>query len=214
MKKKIIFGLVLCALLSVVGIYPVKDVKAAGGYTKEQITQYIIDGEYPTEEGKIFAGWYNGETPVKSTSDVTDTTVPKFVDDDVLTMKFQLLAVTTATSTTTDVRFLTSVDSLNYKSVEFEVTLNKTVTTPVNKVYTSVNAEGEKFTPKEVFSEDSNYIATLLMTDFTKESSDSDEYGYWGKTITVTPKWTTMDGTTVTGKTRQIEVNDGLYREV
>lgn len=211
MKKKIIFGLVLCALLSVVGIYPVKDVKAAGGYTKEQITQYIIDGEYPTEEGKIFAGWYNGETPVKSTSDVTDTTVPKFVDDDVLTMKFQLLAVTTATSTTTDVRFLTSVDSLNYKSVEFEVTLNKTVTTPVNKVYTSVNAEGEKFTPKEVFSEDSNYIATLLMTDFTKESSDSDEYGYWGKTITVTPKWTTMDGTTVEGTKREIEVNDGLY---
>lgn len=212
MKKKIIFGLILCAVLSVTGIYSVKDVKATGTYTTEQIKEYITAHEVPpTPEGKIFAGWYNGETPVKGTADVTDTTVPKFVDEDVLTVKFQLLAVTTATSTTTDVRFLTSVDSLNYKSVEFEVTLNKTITTPVSKVYTSVKAEGEEFTPKEVFSEDSKYIATLLMTDFTKESSDSDEYGYWGKTITVTPKWTTMDGTTVTGKTRQIEVNDGLY---
>lgn len=211
MKKKIIFGLILCAVLSVTGIYSVKDVKATGTYTTERIEAYITAKEAPTQEGKIFAGWYNGETPVKSTADVKDTTAPKFVDDDVLTVKFQLLDATDATSTTTDVRFLTSVDSLNYQSVEFEVTLNNTVTIPVNKVYTSVNAEGEKFTPEEAFSEDSNYIATLLMTDFTKDSTNDDVYGYWGKTITVTPKWTTMDGTTVTGKTRQIEVNDGLY---
>lgn len=212
MKKKIIFGLILCAVLSVTGIYSVKDVKATGTYTTEQIKEYITAHEVPpTPEGKIFAGWYNGETPVKGTVDVTDTTVPKFVDDDVLTVKFQILEKTTTTSTTTDVRFLTSVDSLKYQSVQFEVTLNKTVTKPVNKVYTSVNAEGEKFTPKEVFSKDSNYIATVLMTDFTKDSTESDKYGYWGKTITVTPKWTTMDGTTVEGTTREIEVNDGLY---
>lgn len=212
MKRKIIFGLFLCAVLSVTGIYSAKDVKATGIYTTEQIKEYITAKEAPpTQEGKIFAGWYNGETPVKNETEVTDTTVAKFVDDDVLTVKFQLLATTGKDDTTTDVRFLTSVDSLNYKSVEFEVTLNKTVTTPVNKVYTSVNAEGEKFTPNEVFSEDSNYIATLLMTDFTKDAETEGDYGYWGQTIKVTPMWTTMDGTTVTGKMRQLEVNDGLY---
>ena len=126
MKKKIIFGLILCAVLSVTGIYSVKDVKATGTYTTEQIKEYITAHEVPpTPEGKIFAGWYNGETPVKGTADVTDTTVPKFVDDDVLTVKFQLLAVTNSTSTTTDVRFLTSVDSLNYQSLKFKVELDE-----------------------------------------------------------------------------------------
>ena len=207
---KIVFGLFLCAILSVTGIYSVKDMKAADGYTKDQIIQFITDGKYPTEEGKIFAGWYNDGTPVKSTAEVTDDTLPKFVDDDVLSVKFQLKEDPN-NANNIHIRFLTSVDSLNYKKLEFEVGLNKTITKSVSKVYTSITAEDITFEPKKVFSTDSKYIATLLMENFTKDNAADNEYGWWGETITVTPKWTTMDGTTVRGTTRTMEVNDGLY---
>ncbi len=214
MKKRIIFGLVLCAILAVMGIYPVKDIKAADSYdsyTKDQIQSHISKGEAPKQEGKVFAGWYNGDTPVRNLEEVTDSTLPKFVDEDVLTVKFQLLKDTTTTSAKTNIRFLTSVDSLKYKNVQFKVHLEQTVTARVTKVYTSVTADGETFTPKQAFSEDSKYIATVLVKDFEKESTADNEYGYFGRTITVTPMWTTLDGTIVEGTTRTMEVNDGLY---
>ena len=81
---------------------------------------------YPTQEGKIFAGWYTDETYKTVYTKTSGTAYAKFVDDNVLVVKKQLNSGVSYDSETANIRFLTAIDSLAYFSVTFHVAMPAT----------------------------------------------------------------------------------------
>ena len=79
----------------------------------------------PKKEGKVFAGWYTDETCAEPLGQdvTTGKWYAKFVDEDVLSVKAQVIAGTEATDKKTDIRFVSTVDSLEYQEVGFEVVI-------------------------------------------------------------------------------------------
>lgn len=157
------------------------------------VTEYKANGTYPTEEGKIFAGWYADEELTTVYTESTGYAYAKFIDENVLTVKFQLNA--TNASDATAIRFLSSVDTTDYQSVGFkfsgtygEKTISeKTKTT--SSLYTKITAAGESIMPT-VFSSESAYFFTYTVRGLTAGTD---------MTWSVTPFFVTPDGTTVTG---------------
>lgn len=154
------------------------------------------------DSGKyIFAGWYDVSTDDEGNTTYTamtsfpkETAYAKFVDANALTVKCVVSTVNEATRW----RFMTSLDTLYYTAVGFtvidssnsEVTLSKTSIWKNSLTVTSVDPE---ITTKATeFSSASTRVATAYFDDAgnTKQV-----------TYTVTPYWTTGDGTTVTGET-------------
>ena len=162
------------------------------------VTEYKANDTYPTKSGKIFAGWFEDdefETPYMET---TGYAYAKFIDEDVLTVKFQDANDGTCT------RFVSSLDSMDYEIVGFAFVgqykdqniSEKTKTT--EKLYTKINADGADVLPT-VFSDDSSYFFTYTVRGMEDTKTNSS----W----TVTPFYVTLDGTKVTGKTGSIEKN-------
>ena len=143
-------------------------------------------------------------------SSITSTTTTgyayaKFVDEDVLSVQAQLDGKTKAASDTekTRMRFVTTVDCLDYDKVGFVVsTPNKTATFKSSTVYETLNATGLEvpYTPDDI-SSDSEYFATIILGNLSATTADLE------KVFTVTPFWVTADGTTVTGITRDADKN-------
>lgn len=162
---------------------------------------------HPYKEGEVFAGWYtdaNYTTALNSTT-ATGYAYAKFVDENVLSVKAQLDGNTKAASDTekTRMRFVTTVDCLDYDQVGFVVsTPNKTATFKSSTVYETLNATGLEvpYTPDDI-SSDSEYFATIILGKLSATMADLD------KVFTVTPFWVTADGTTVTGITRDADNN-------
>ncbi|MBR2190464.1 MAG: hypothetical protein IJ883_02325 [Eubacterium sp.] len=160
------------------GYYNVADYKSTTPYT------------YPTQEGKIFAGWYTDDTCTTEYTETTGYAYAKFIDEKVLGTKFQVAEDGSA------VRFLSSVDSMDYDQVGFKFTgtygdaviTEKTKTT--EKLYTKITAAGESVTPT-VFSDESSYFFTYTVRGMTGAGTNS--------TWNVTPFYVTLDGTTVEG---------------
>lgn len=169
---------------------------------------------YPTRSGYVFAGWYTDAqytTPVES--DVTiGQAYAKFVKSDVLTVKCQLPIDANRTEPTTTLRVVTSVDSLDYQYVGFnlEYTLEDTnyqKTFKTKNVYKTIKAIGDDgeeiiYHPDE-FSTESRYMMALKINKIPRE--------VYEVTLTLTPYWVTLDGTVVTGTTRNDVV---LYPEI
>ncbi len=212
-KRKGILSLLLCAaLLLTAMINPAStyaaDSSAANYY--EDISAYRGDTyTAPEADGEtVFAGWYEDaaftnaiEKDVKS-----GPAYAKFVDADVLSVKCQITSGTTLTSASTSLRMLTSVDSLNYSSVGFVIGINgKTATRTSNIVYKTVTAtEGgvvKSFKP-DIFCEASNYIMSYKITDILNR--------IFSTSIEITPTWTTLDGTIVTGRAKNVVISDEL----
>lgn len=189
--------------------------------------------DVPTREGYVFAGWYTDETYTTAASSdaVEGNYVPKWVDRDVLTVQIQLRknadstqsgARVTYDTDKVDVRLTTSVDSLNYRSIGFEVIGNETKVYSTQKVYQELSAykytdeTGTKqgYKANQIFCESSEYFATHVLTgadnDLDSHCAPDEDFG---QTLTVTPRWITMDGTVVEGKTRAFEINDGVGYE-
>lgn len=173
-----------------------------------EVSQYRSGDTYtaPEMEGSVFAGWYTDAamTQPLSANDTEGHAYAKFVDEKVLTARWQITAGTTADSESTDLRILTSVDSLGYDSVGFVVaigTAEHTLTT--NRVYSQIRA-GDKLisSASAVFGEQSRYFMTYMLTDVPQGMYDAD--------ITVTPCWITLDGTMVTGVTRTFRVSQAF----
>ncbi|HBJ11481.1 MAG TPA: hypothetical protein DDY61_07390 [Ruminococcaceae bacterium] len=193
--------------------YPLNAVKASDGTNNahfagiENINDSVVvyydnaaAGKLPENtadmDGYVFAGWFTDE----------DCTVPltgtgaayaKYVDKNVLTVKAQVNQDNNA-----DIRFVTTVDSLDYKLVGFEIEfggkiadLEKTKTTTV---YESLNrfVDGNN-TPVSptVFSPASNFFAA-----FTVRNVPSDKTS---EKFTVRAYWITLDGTAVYGESAQ-----------
>lgn len=172
------------------------------------------------KDGYIFAGWYTDETCTKAVDENTTdgSAYAKYIDENVLTVKFQIPTTTNSASESTTLRLVTSIDSLDYQNVSFEVSYTDSSSTKKSHTWTTKNAytalTGYKgmtkltYTPDEQFSKASEYFVALNINNVPNEA-----FGY---AFTVTPKWTTLDGTVVEGSTRTniIISNSSTYRIV
>ena len=77
----------------------------------------------PQEAGKVFAGWFADEACTTPYLETTGQAYAKFVDAKVLSAKKQLSSAVHFGSQTADIRFLTAVDSIDYRHVNFKVTV-------------------------------------------------------------------------------------------
>lgn len=147
---------------------------------------------YPEKSGKIFAGWYDDAECTTVHTGNTGLAFAKFIDEEVLTVKFQVALNGSA------IRFVSSLDNMNYDIVGFKFTgtyggsviSEKTKTT--ESLYRKITADGTSILPS-VFSSESNYFFTYTVRGMTNAGTNS--------TWKVTPFYVTLDGTTVTGKT-------------
>lgn len=174
------------------------------------VSTYKADGSYPTApEGKIFAGWYKDDmnfSPETALGKAENTgqAYALFVDEDVLTVKWQVKA-DVATSDSTDLRLITSVDSGNYTNVGFAISYNGT--SMGNRVATTVYTElpgfeagtVQNYSPT-VFSPSSKYFMSYRFNGLTSSTYD--------KTFVVEPFWTTLDGTVVYGTQNTFTISD------
>ena len=154
------------------------------------VTEYKAQGTYPTETGKIFAGWFEDAEFTTPYMEDTGYAYAKFIDENVLTTKFQVANDGSA------VRFVSSLDSMDYDQVGFKFTGtygNSTITEKTrttNSLYTKITADGESILPT-VFSNESQYFFTYTVRGMTDAGTNS--------TWNVTPFYVTLDGTTVEG---------------
>lgn len=165
--------------------------------------------------GFIFAGWYksanDASTNVLSDEDnLQDGAIAyaKFVDADVLTVKARIPVSAYATDEKIDIQFVTTVDSLNYSDVGFDITISGIKKSfPLKKVYTqlySVGKDSETFdslVASEEFCSTSVYFCAYSVWGVPKAHFDTG--------IVVTPFWTTLDGTRVEGETGVRTVSAG-----
>lgn len=186
----------------------------------DNIKQYYTTEKYPTinrtfsckEEthGYIFAGWYsksNGNyTSMESFP--TSESYAKFVDDTVLSVKSQINVGTTKDSPKTNIRFLTSVDSLNYQKIGFDIKYGKKILHHESQkvLKTIYGSDGKTISaknPTEVFK---NNISRSFMS---LEMNGVPQNAY-NLEFEVTPYWITQNGTKVYGKTLTTTVNDNI----
>ena len=173
----------------------------------------------PAKEGYVFAGWYTDEecqTPIEK--DVkAGSGFAKFVPDHVLRVKTQisanLLTPDPIDDTQGAIRFVTSVDSLQYNEAGFYITLGETENIYANnKVYgqlfyintdgTGVDKDTEiAVTPGNLFCQKSQYFKTQTFVNIPSSQFDVK--------LTVVPFWETLDGTIVKGNAVTRCVNDG-----
>ena len=156
----------------------------------------------PEKSGYVFAGWFaDTELTVPVSRDQTaGWAYAKFVDSDTLTLKFQTTYGTSAESASTDLRLLTSVDSLQLSAVYFDVTVGgATRRISSSTVYEQINAGGTLISaPSAVFGADSVYFVTYTLLGVPRALFETD--------ITAVPGWETLDGTPVTGTARTFQI--------
>ena len=171
-------------------------------YDADAFAGYRANLTAPTMTNYVFAGWYADEacTTALTANAVEEVAYAKFVDANVLTAKAQVTAGITDATDKADIRFVTTVDTLNYKEVGFYITIG--------------DADQGKKAPEKVYSslyivgKDSNEVDTEITPDeFCKTSKYFATFSYWnvgkahfGTEFTVTPYWVTLDGTTVEGQ--------------
>ena len=154
----------------------------------------------------LFAGWYkDAACTVKYTSQpgANDVKYAKLVDPAVLTVKYQLKNPTYSTDTTSRMRIVTTVDSLDYASVGFIMSYPSTGTSTTrtlstNRVYSKITGSGSigSFNYKPtVFSTSSAYFCAYSM-DLPA--------ALFNTALHIQPMWTTADGTVVYGTARDI----------
>jgi hypothetical protein len=99
---------------------------------------------------------------------------------------------------------LTSVDSLDYSNVVFEVTIQgQTAQLPCTTVYEKIRAGDTKIeNATAIFGPDARYFVTYTLLNIPQSIYDVD--------ITVTPRWKTLDGTVVYGTARTLRISDSL----
>ena len=180
----------------------------------------LTAGSYKIPEcpdGYIFAGWFTEksceleEALPKTTT--TGSAYAKFVPADILGLKVQVssnLANEVITDDETgNIRFVTSVDSLNYSKVGFKIqrgtgSLEDRASSEVyESLYATIGdaSDGylEEYFPEKEFNESSEYFKVWYYKNVPETAYVMD--------IQVTPYWLTLDGTEVTGETSIKTVN-------
>ena len=155
----------------------------------------------------LFAGWFTSadctmENAITDASKVTSDSYAKFISSEVLGVKAQV-----ATDESNIMRFISSVDSLVYKNVGFEVTpvggtkKSYETVTVYERVVSDTNGVEYKFSPKVVDTLSEYFITAKLRAEENKD-------------YTVRVYVTTMDGQKVYGPARTIGLLDGKAANV
>lgn len=170
------------------------------------------DWTYPVKDGMIFAGWYTDNTCQTSYEETDGYAYAKFVDENVLTVKGQIPADTTAESPSTTIRFVSTVDSKEYSAVGFEIEYLYNGRTyraswEGTDVYDSLYKVGQDGEVSDIkpqdFSPNSQYFFIYNMNQVPRDAFDVE--------FIVKPYWITQDGTKVEGITRKdLSVNQGI----
>ncbi len=178
----------------------------------------------PELGGCIFAGWYIEQDCTSKNAVGQSTTegaaYAKFVDEDILTVKAQISSNLINGKANDDaegqIRFVTTVDSLRYSKIGFKVSYDKgdgngiqNKVSASNKVYTELFAVGttaneDKMYVPEDFCVSSQYFKACTVRKVTED--------LYGMQFTVTPFWTTQDGTNVDGETVVKMVDEAMVR--
>lgn len=192
-------------------------------YTAENFADYRQEGNYtsPVYKNYLFAGWYTDaectlENAVSASVATVDTDIvyAKFVPRYILTVKAQISANLLDDDRTNDekgnIRFATTVDTLQYTEVGFRISWQKdgnTVTkiSASNTVYETLNAIGGITYQPTRFCNASAYFKACTIKNIGAD--------YYGLEFTVVPFWKTLDGTMVDGDTVKKTINQGLDLE-
>lgn len=164
----------------------------------------IGEYDYPSNPGYVFAGWYD-QTLTNAIPDTqkTGNAYAKWVKEEVLSVKFQILQDTTSYDLTTTLRLVATVDSKDYQEVGFVISFGEgenkqTATVPSTTVYKTLIGNGVTYTPEDNFDTTSKFFVVYELYDIPRSMFDTD--------ITVTPYWKTLDGTIVEGVGRDINI--------
>lgn len=191
------------------------------------ITTYRQEGALkapsaPAEyEDYIFAGWYTDEKCNVAVSQqlvgtkITDenkAAYAKFVPKQVLSVNAQIPSGTEFSSETSNIRFVTTVDSLRYQEVGFDfvikgVKLNAKTTKVYKRLY-AMDDSGNKiksYIPKHINSE-SEYFMGCVVTGVKNKD--------FGTGLNATPYWITLDGTKVSAESATKSVNMGYMSSI
>lgn len=235
-KHALTFILVLCMAVSVFTVAMAEEVDSTAvawdEYTQDELTE--LGEETPSMDGYLFGGWYTKESATHEeevANHLASATIPegadsiyaKFVPKAVLGVRAQLSSedmnqiVATAEGENVDaaLRFVTSVDSLLYKAVGFDVVYIKDGETQTKNVESSAvykqlfgtDGSGKvsnEYVPNTTFSKESEYFKAC-----TVEAVGAD---YCDVLMSITPYWVTMDGTKVCGDTVEKNVSSGMTR--
>ncbi len=158
--------------------------------------------------GTKFAGWFSDAECTTPIEDDATGAYAKFVDSNLLNLRYQLRAETDTNSESTSVRIMLGVDSLNYKNVGFAGTFNGKDLGKLEskKVCKSIDITEQDVTaleaPSKYFGNSAEYMLPYALLNIKKANFDKD--------LVVKPYWTTLDGTVVYGKEKTIKVEDCL----
>ena len=210
--KKTLFIILSFAfiLLGACMIHTDNVVAAEKDYLTIECTEFGVIPNAP-EEGYIFAGWYKEATceNVHTSLNGVTSAFAKFVPEEILSVKLQLKGNTKSTSQSTNMRLVSSVDSLDYREVGFEIYFDgakNPVVAKTSKVYERIEASTTSgveynYSPK-VIDIDSDYFVTATLINISNGNFDKNFY--------IRPYWKTLDGTTVYGVNRYVTVKNGI----
>lgn len=162
------------------------------------------------EPGYVFAGWYvdgtaredMDRTNYLGTDVQSGRALAKFLPDETLMVKAQN-QINPNDSSKRDLRFVTTVDNLEYYHMGYDVTVGdrSTITNKSRWVYSELLAEGKTRTPDE-WCQFSNWFKAVHITGFPESMFDTP--------VTASPFWITWDGTKVYGDSVTKTINQGL----
>lgn len=240
--KKLVAGIATVAMIATGILVVPTEVDAAGpemsindGVIYKEVTdRNVFEKHYsektaPTcsdsEYGYLFGGWYthNGNEYVAVTEGTEVSTIEKvyakFVPAYVMSVKCQNHSQTKAGDSSTSMRIYTSIDSLSYKEVGFNVTEvmldaygtyesqenigdGKYVVDTVYKGLYVYDTAGNKksYDSENIFGLKGDYLAGTTIKNIDDFSA----------IICIQPYWKTKDGTIVNGLTKYAHVEDGL----
>ena len=187
-----------------------------GKYEEASAQDYYIPREYITDGwNEIYINLDDTASDTNGTNDVVweeinyiiivcqskgNTPIKTMIDD---------ISLVTGNKNTADVRFVSTVESLGYKSVGYDISQSfspdKSLNTNAKDVYETLYALGkngklDSVTPSGVSGLScSKYMYTTTILNIPNR--------LWDAVFTITPYWVTQDGTKVTGEARKLTIN-------
>lgn len=209
-----------------------------GGYNVNAVAPEPSTGTKALcSHGYVFGGWFtskgnNTYYPVLDRSKVDDTVYAKFVPAYVMSVKCQNIAGTDEDTEFATMKFVSAMDSSNYKSYNFKVSTVKVnedgtfdsainnftsqdqvITDVPDKVYEEFAVYGSTdnktptvYKPNQLFGSVAKYFTTWGINNIKNTS--------FGNIVCIQPTWTTLDGTVVEGLTKYAHVEDGFVHEI
>lgn len=221
-KKCLVGMFVIVLILSGVCLLSTKDKEVQASeaseyttesYTYDQIKEYKQSDTKPAKVGAdwIFAGWFTDKncTTAYNVNTHTADGFAKFVPADVLSVKCQVTEGTEASSPTTNLRIVSTVDNLKYNKVGFDIYIgdnyypyeSKNV---AQKIMARESGVEYGYSPN-IFHLDSSRFITVTITDIPSTAFNDE--------IRIKPYWVTEDGTQVYGVSRYLKISDG-YNDI